>query len=244
MAGSRKSFFRKLVRRQHERLVSEDAATSEPWGHSPLNNSFRSATKYVPGGRVMSKDPFRLESNSTESKIEPLNGGRGMLVLFFFSISAAAITFGIVYSYGVRYPVLFLTKAFRGELREEQGDVLEKEGTAEENIPPLAGKLLWYPLRAVLFLGETYILAGWGAYCVLRAYEAIEKAGVKPGWGYHVTAFIVCIGALGYLARKEPRKDILSIIQSCVGMGSYIVYCITPGALATYYPWLLSFFRS
>jgi hypothetical protein len=99
-------------------------------------------------------------------------------------------------------------------------------------------------LRTILFLGETYILAGWGAYCVLRAYEAIEKAGVKPGWGYHVTAFIVCIGALGYLARKEPRKDILSTIQSCVGMGSYIVFCITPGALSTYYPWLLSFFRS
>jgi len=174
-------------------------------------------------------------------------GGHGMLVLFFFSISAAAITFGIAYSYGVRYPVLFLTKAFRGGgLQEEQGNVPEtdNEDPDEENIPPLAGKLLWYPLRTILFLGETYILAGWGAYCVLRAYEAIEKAGVKPGWGYHVTAFIVCIGALGYLARKEPRKDILSTIQSCVGMGSYIVFCITPGALVTYYPWLLSFFRS
>jgi hypothetical protein len=174
------------------------------------------------------------------------DGGHGMLVLFFFSIGAAAITYGIAYSYGVRYPVLFLTKAFRGESREEQGDPSEsgKGDSEEETIPPRIGKILWYPLRTVLFLGETYIQAGWGAYCVLRAYEAIAKAGVKPGWGYHVTAFIVCIGALGYLARKEPRKDILSIIQSCVGMGSYIVFCITPQALSTYYPWLVSFFRS
>lgn len=168
-------------------------------------------------------------------------GGPSMLVLFALSLGAAAITFGIAYSYLVRMPVLFLTKVFQGGRGEGPGDAMSEE---EETLPPVARRSLWYPLRGVLFLGETYIQAGWGAYCVLRAYEAIEKAQAQPGWGYHVAAFLVCIAMLGYLARKEPRKDILSIIQSCIAMGSYIVFCITPWALSAYYPWLVSFFRS
>lgn len=164
-----------------------------------------------------------------------------MLVLFFFSLSAAAITFGIAYSYGVRLPVLFLTKAFKSDTWSSDNELNAE--VDEEEIPPAARKIIWYPLRTILFLAETYIQAGWGAYCVLRAYEAISKAGLQSGWGYHIAAFFLCVGALGYLARKEPRKDLLSIVQSCIGMGSYLVFCITPGALATYYPWLLGFFK-
>ncbi|MFA5621802.1 MAG: hypothetical protein WC948_03780 [Thermovirgaceae bacterium] len=91
-------------------------------------------------------------------------------------------------------------------------------------------------------MGETYILAGWGAYCVLRVFEAMGKAGVERGMAFHLPGFVACIGALGYLARKEPRKDILTIIQSCVGMGSYLVFVMNRPALLTYYPWLVNFF--
>lgn len=160
-----------------------------------------------------------------------------MIFLFAFSISAAAITFMLFYTWCVQLPANYLTRFFGGASANVEDE------TMDESLPPHIKPFIWFPLKGVLFLGETYIQAGWGAYCVLRSYEAITKAGVRPGWGYHFVAFVSCLAALGYIARKEKRKDILSIIQSCIGMGSYIVFCLSPGALSDYYPWLVAFFR-
>jgi len=158
------------------------------------------------------------------------------MVFFFFSMLAAAISFGVLYTYIVRMPVLFVTRFFTGQIQEEE------EKTAEEVIPGKMLKTLWYPLKGVLFLGETYIQAGWGAYCVLRAFKAINERSLTQGWGFHVAAFTACLAALGYLAHKEPRKDITVVIQSSIAMGSYVVYCLVPRALEQYYPWLVAHF--
>lgn len=160
-----------------------------------------------------------------------------MRVLFFLSMSGAAITFALFYTWCIQKPVLTVNRFFRGENRPGEAPFGE-----DATLPPTVLPLIWYPLRVVLFLGETYILAGWGAYCVLRVFEAMGKAGVERGMAFHLPGFVACIGALGYLARKEPRKDILTIIQSCVGMGSYLVFVMNRPALLTYYPWLVNFF--
>lgn len=160
-----------------------------------------------------------------------------MLILFFFSISAAAVTFTLFYTWCIQKPVTMTSRFFQGEECPEETSLGDFD-----RLPPPFKPFVWYPLKGVLFLGETYIQAAWGAYCVLRAFKAIREAGTATGWGYHVVAFVACIGALGFIARKESRKDILTVIQSCVGMGSYIVFCLTPKAFATYYPWLLRLF--
>jgi len=161
-----------------------------------------------------------------------------MLVLFFFSISAAAMTFTLFYTWCVQKPVVMISRFFQGEERPEETPLGEFD-----RLPPAFRPIVWYPLKGVLFLGETYIQAGWGAYCVLRAFRAISETGQGTGWGYHVVAFIACIGALGFIARRESRKDILTVIQSCIAMGSYIVFCLTPRAFASYYPWLQKMFN-
>ncbi|AER66896.1 hypothetical protein Tlie_1165 [Thermovirga lienii DSM 17291] len=159
------------------------------------------------------------------------------MVLFFISMLAASISFGVLYTYLVRMPVLFVTRVF-ASLVGNDGEGVMEEATSHKVL-----KTVWYPLKAVFFLGETYIQAGWGAYCVLRALEAISSRGLTQGWGFHVAAFIACLSALGYLAHKEPRKDITVVIQSSIAMGSYVVYCLVPRALEQYYPWLVSHFH-
>lgn len=160
-----------------------------------------------------------------------------MPVLFFFSISAAAITFTLFYTWCIQKPVLIVSRFFQDQERPEETSLGEFD-----KLPPAVLPLVWYPLKVVLFLGETYIQAGWGAYCVLRVFRAMNEAGIDRGMGYHVAAFVACIGALGYIARSEKRKDIMTVIQSCVAMGSYIVFVLNRGAISTYYPWLLDYF--
>ncbi len=161
-----------------------------------------------------------------------------MLFIFIFSISAAAVTFTLFYTWCIQKPIVMISRFFQGYERPEETSLGEID-----KLPPAIQPFVWYPLKGVLFLGETYIQAGWGAYCVLRAFKAIREADVATGWGYHVVAFMACIGALGFIARRESRKDILTVIQSCVAMGSYIVFCLTPKAFATYYPWLQRLFN-
>lgn len=163
-------------------------------------------------------------------------GGK-LMVLFFISMMAAAISFGILYTYLVRMPVLFMTRVFTKQINGDESK--EMEGV----FPEKAQKVIWYPLKIVFFLGETYIQAGWGAYCVLRALRVINERGLTQGWGVHIAAFLACLSALGYLAHKEPRKDIAVMIQSSIAMGSYMVYCLVPTALEQYYPWLVSYFH-
>lgn len=160
-----------------------------------------------------------------------------MPILFFFSISAAAITFTLFYTWCVQKPVLIVSRSFQGEARTEETSLGEVE-----KLPKAVMPLVWYPLKVVLFLGETYIQAAWGAYCVLRVFKAMGEAGLESGMPFHIAAFVACIGALGYVARKEPRKDILTVIQSCIGMGSYMVFVLNRSALSTYYPWLVDYF--
>ena len=160
-----------------------------------------------------------------------------MRVLFFLSMSGAAITFALFYTWCIQKPVMTVMRLFQGEDRFGEAPPGET-GKIQPSFLPL----VWYPLRVVFFLGETYILAAWGAYCILRTFEAMQKAGIERGPAFHIPAFIACIGALGYLARKEPRKDILTIIQSCIGMGSYLVFVLNRAALMTYYPWLVDLF--
>lgn len=160
-----------------------------------------------------------------------------MPVLFFFSISASAVTFTLFYIWCIQKPVVMVSRFFQGEERPEETPLGEFD-----KLPPAFKPLVWYPLKGVLFLGETYIQAGWGAYCVLRAFKAIREAGAGTGWSYHAVAFVACIGALGFIARRENRKDILTVIQSCVAMGSYMVLCLAPNAFGTYYPWLQRLF--
>jgi hypothetical protein len=160
-----------------------------------------------------------------------------MPVLFFFSISAAAVTFTLFYTWCIQKPFLYVSRSFQGQETPEDTSLGEFD-----KLPPAVLPLVWYPLKVVLFLGETYIQAAWGAYCVLRVFRAMGEAGLERGMVYHVAAFAACIGALGYIARSEKRKDILTVIQSCIAMGSYIVFVLNRGAIAAYYPWLVSYF--
>ena len=67
-----------------------------------------------------------------------------MRILFFLSMSGAAITFALFYTWCIQKPVMTVMRFFQGEDLPEEAPYGETE-----KLPPAVLPLVWYPLRIV-----------------------------------------------------------------------------------------------
>ena len=109
-------------------------------------------------------------------------------------------------------------------------DALEKDGG-------LYRRYLSLSVKIILTVSQTYVLGIWSAYCVLRTMKFLLEPGTN-GWLYYTSAFIICEGVLGIVAKRETYRGILSIMHSAMAMGFFVVFALNPPFLASVYPWL------
>ena len=101
----------------------------------------------------------------------------------------------------------------------------------------LAPRVIGFLVRGLLAVVQTYIFAIWSAWCVLRTVSFLKTPGTS-GWLYYVSAFLICEGVLGIVARRERYRGILSILHSTMAMGLFVVFALNNAFLASVYPWL------
>lgn len=93
-------------------------------------------------------------------------------------------------------------------------------------------------LRIVLFFTQMYVLTAWSAYSVLRAMRFAQLPETK-GWIYYFSAFFICEGALGVVARKEEYRGFFSILHTIMAMGFYVIFAFNPYLMKNSYAWLM-----
>ena len=93
-----------------------------------------------------------------------------------------------------------------------------------------------FSVKIILTVAQTYVLGLWSAYCVLRTMSFLMEPGTN-GWLYYISAFIICEGVLGIVAKREPYRGILSILHSALAMGLFVMFALNPRFLASVYPW-------
>lgn len=91
-------------------------------------------------------------------------------------------------------------------------------------------------VKIILTVAQTYVMGLWSAYCVLRTMFFLTEPGTN-GWLYYISAFIICEGVLGIVAKREPYRGILSILHSTLAMGLFVMFALNPRFLASVYPW-------
>jgi hypothetical protein len=97
-----------------------------------------------------------------------------------------------------------------------------------------------YPIMAIMFLLNVYILCGWSAYVALRALVYSSAPAVTHRWLYFVVGFILCHGPLGFMASKEgPESSSGSCLHICIAMAAYVLFCIWPKVMVWPYGWFL-----
>lgn len=94
-------------------------------------------------------------------------------------------------------------------------------------------------LRVIMTVGQMYALGVWAAYCALRTIRYTHLPGVESKWIYHLLAFFICEGALGYIAQKETYRGILSILHSAMAMGMFVMFSLNPYMMVPIYSWLI-----
>ncbi|MGI6784065.1 MAG: hypothetical protein ACOX5A_07520 [Aminivibrio sp.] len=91
-------------------------------------------------------------------------------------------------------------------------------------------------IKIVLAAAQTYVLGIWSAYCVLRTINFLQEPGTN-GWLYYISAFVICEGILGIVAKREDYRGLLSIVHSAMAMGFFVMFALNPAFLASVYPW-------
>jgi hypothetical protein len=99
---------------------------------------------------------------------------------------------------------------------------------------------LSYPVMALIFLANVYILSGWSAYVASRALVYSSAPEVTHKWIYYLVGFVLCHGPLGYMASKEGREGASgSCLHTGIAMVMYIIFSIWPRAMIWPYGWFL-----
>ncbi|ADE56391.1 MULTISPECIES: hypothetical protein [Aminobacterium] len=93
-------------------------------------------------------------------------------------------------------------------------------------------------VKIVMLFSQMYALAAWSAYSVLRTMRFARLPETR-GWIYYLTAFIICEGALGVIARKEEYNGFLSILHSIMAMGAFVIFAFNPHLMGSMYSWLI-----
>ncbi|MBL3539398.1 hypothetical protein [Aminivibrio sp.] len=124
----------------------------------------------------------------------------------------------------VRYVVPLIGSVFTTlESLEESGQIFHR--------------VLAFLVKIVLTVAQAYVLGIWSAYCVLRTMVFLLEPGTN-GWLYYISAFIICEGILGIVAKREPYRGLLSVFHSAMAMGFFVIFALNPYFLASVYPWL------
>lgn len=124
----------------------------------------------------------------------------------------------------VRYVLPFIESVFDTlEAMEKSGEMLPK-GIALISKFAMSG-------------AQMYLLGIWSAYCVLRTMIYLRIPGTN-GWLYYISAFLICEGFLGVVAKKEHYRGLLSVFHSAMAMGFFVIFALNPYFLRSLYPWL------
>lgn len=118
-------------------------------------------------------------------------------------------------------------------------DTVEKLADTEKDVKELHVRISAISLRIVLTVGQMYALGIWSGYCALRTIRYTHLPGVEHKWIYHVLAFFICEGVLGYIAQKETYRGILSILHSAMAMGMFVMFSLNPYMMVPIYSWLI-----
>jgi hypothetical protein len=135
------------------------------------------------------------------------------------------VFWGWILSVGyIRYILPFIESAF---------DTLEAMEKSGELFP----RAIAFIAKLAMTGSQMYILGIWSAYCVLRTMIFLHEPGTN-GWLYYITAFLVCEGFLGAVAKKEKYRGLLSVFHSAMAMGLFVIFAMNPYFLRSVYPWL------
>ncbi len=124
----------------------------------------------------------------------------------------------------IRYILPFIESAL------DAVDTIEQAGGAFRRGIAFATKVL-------MAGAQMYVLGTWSAYCVIRTMIFLAPPEAS-GWLYYPTAFVVCEGFLGAVAKKEKFRGLLSVVHSAMAMGLFVIFAMNPYFLRSVYPWL------
>ena len=109
---------------------------------------------------------------------------------------------------------------------------LESMESSGQRVP----RALAFIVKIILTIAQTYVLGIWSAYCVLRTMVFLQEPGTN-GWLYYISAFLICEGILGIVAKRETYRGLLSVFHSAMAMGFFVIFALNPYFLASVYPW-------
>lgn len=124
----------------------------------------------------------------------------------------------------IRYVLPFIESAL------DAVESLEKSGGPFPKAIAFISKLL-------MTGSQMYLLGIWSAYCVLRTMIFLMEPETS-GWLYYTTAFVVCEGMLGAVAKQEKYRGLLSVFHTAMAMGLFVIFAMNPYFLRSVYPWL------
>jgi hypothetical protein len=124
----------------------------------------------------------------------------------------------------IRYVLPFIESAY---------DSLESMEKSGETFP----RIIAFLSKIIMSGAQMYLLGIWSAYCVLRTMIFLRAPGTS-GWLYYITAFLICEGVLGIVAKREKYRGLLSVFHSAMAMGLFVIFALNPYFLASVYPWL------
>ena len=157
---------------------------------------------------------------------------------FLLTLGLAAVAFPVLYLRGVvslveRCQAFLAPEAStqpRKPLAEGVSVAAGKSGFSVERLPLLLGS-------GLLLVLEIYIQSAWSAFSVLKVLEYAQQPGATR-WVYYASGFLLCEGALGVIARKDPGLSIFRVLRSVIPMGSFAVFALVPSRIDIFYGWL------
>jgi len=97
-------------------------------------------------------------------------------------------------------------------------------------------RALSFILKIIMTVSQAYVLGAWSAYCVLRTMSFMQHPDAS-GWLYYPTAFLICEGILGIVAKRETYRGFFTVIHTAMAMGFFVMFALNPYFLASVYPW-------
>lgn len=84
---------------------------------------------------------------------------------------------------------------------------------------------------------ESYVRSAWSAWCSVTAVS-FARLPETTGWVYIATAFLLCEGALAYVARRDQGEGMLVVLRSVIPMGAFAEFCFSPQHAVLLYGWI------
>ena len=148
---------------------------------------------------------------------------------FFIGLFIISLIFPFIYALLIS-PTLGLTL------------LLTKQNKEPEDIAKFSFlSLINYPIMAIIFLANVYVLSGWSAYVASSALVYSSMPEITHQWIYYVTGFFLCHAPLVFMASKESQKqqERGTFLHISIAMIMYILFSIWPSLMTLPYGWFL-----